>query len=352
MKSILYIAAKLDLPEAHLVVAFKNKGYHVQVIIEPDGVHNKLLEDAGIPIHYLTFKSRFSIPTILKLRKLVKEIKPDILHLFSARAVSNALPATYGMPLKRVAYRGTMGRLAVWDPLSWASFLNPGIHRIICVSNAVRNFMLSIGVSKDKAVAIYKGHRLEWYDSIPSVSRSEFNIPENAFVVTCVANMRPVKGIDVLIDSAKFLPVDTNIKFLLIGDVRDNSIYDAVKKNGRDDLFIFTGFRKNPAGIVRNADCFILPSVEREGLAKALIEAMSQGVPAIGTDVGGIPEVIEDGVSGIIIPPKNAKAIAEAIIRMQGSDYKEMGARARERIRDWFVIDRTVEGTERVYEEI
>jgi glycosyltransferase involved in cell wall biosynthesis len=79
---------------------------------------------------------------------------------------------------------------------------------------------------------------------------------------------------------------------------------------------IFTGLRKDVLSLLRLADLFVLPSTKREGLGVALIEAISQGLALVGTRIGGIPEVIENNVNGILIPPGNSKSLAEALDRL------------------------------------
>ena len=97
----------------------------------------------------------------------------DILHLFSNKAVQNGLIASRGLPVKIVAYRGIVGNVSFFNPVSWRRFLNPRIDRIVCVANAVRDYFLQmqpafLRLPAEKLVTIYKGHSLDWYRATPA----------------------------------------------------------------------------------------------------------------------------------------------------------------------------------------
>ena len=109
------------------------------------------------------------------------------------------------MPVKIVAYRGIVGNVSFFNPVSWLRFLNPRIDRIVCVANAVRDYFLAdaAGISAAAAgapVTIYKGHSLDWYRATPADLRS-VGVPPGSFVIGCVANYRPRKGIELLVDA-------------------------------------------------------------------------------------------------------------------------------------------------------
>jgi glycosyltransferase involved in cell wall biosynthesis len=285
-KTVLAIASQVDRCEATLLSSFVKQGIEVILVGDKEQRYQPDL-DPKIKIIPLEFKSRFQISAIIKIINLIKTLKPDIVHLFSARSVSNTLIATIGLNTNLVAYRGTMGHLSRLDPSSWLSFLNPKLKKIICVSHAVEKYLWQQGVPSSRTVTIHKGHKFEWYCSPTPLKREQFNIPQNAVVISCVANVRPVKGVDFLIKAFSDINLDNGmldsvpIYLLLIGELRDDKISNLIQQSPNKQNIICTGFRKDATDVVALADIFVMPSIAREGLPKALIEAMAKGIAPI-----------------------------------------------------------------------
>lgn len=357
---VLAVAANFDRCEASMLLALaEERLIDLTILTEPGARYNEIFEAASVPIKKIEdrFRSRLDLGAIRRLRALLKRESFDIMHLFSARAVSNALLASVGLSIKRVAYRGTMGHLSWFDPSSWLSFLNPGLHKIICVSHAVENYMQQMGVPSSRTITIHKGHRLEWYTKTSrsrDAVRQELSIANDALVVSCVANIRPVKGVDVLLKGFAKLPVDKQLVLLLIGDIRDNRVEALIASSPHHDKIITTGFRTDATDLIAASDIFIMPSIAREGLAKAAIEAMSKGVAPIVTNVGGLPELVLDGICGLVIPPSNPDAIADAILRLSSETTlrNTFAAAAPKRIEEHFHIDTTIQKTFDVYRSL
>ena len=358
-KTILAIASQVDRCEATLLSIFAKLGITVILVGDQQQRYADDLDDS-IKIIPLKFKSRLQLSAVLKIRNLIKTIKPDIIHLFSARSLSNTLIASIGLKTNLVAYRGTMGHLSRIDPSSWLSFLNPKLKKIICVSHAVEKYLWQQGVPASRTVTIHKGHKFEWYSSPTSLKRNEFGIPNDAVVISCVANVRPVKGVDFLIKAFSEINLNnghfdsTAIYLLLIGELRDDKITNLIQNSPNKQNIICTGFRKDATDIVALADIFVMPSVAREGLPKALIESMAKGISPIVTDVGGMPEVVIKDVHGLVVAPSNVSQLKDAIICLIKDKTKRQAfsAASVKRIQDDFVIDVTAEKTLNTYSEI
>jgi glycosyltransferase involved in cell wall biosynthesis len=116
---------------------------------------------------------------------------------------------------------------------------------------------------------------------------------------------------------------------------------------------IFTGFRLDVASILREVSVSVLPSLS-EGLSNVLLESMASGVPVVATSVGGNLETLEDGVSGILIPPKSPETLAEAVSTLlrDAALAARFAARGRERVKQHFSLDRMLQDTQRLYLEL
>ncbi len=350
---ILYIATDLDCCELHIILGVARAGFDVQVVGKPSFRFRDQLEDSGVKTHELSLSGRFDFCAVRQLRSLFRGGGFDVLHFLSARAVSNGLIASLGMKVKRIAYRGTVGHLSRLDPSAWLSFLSPQIDKIVCVSEAVKSY-LEKRVANRKLIVIYKGHDSSWYPSATSRDLAEFGISPSAFVIACVANMRPVKGIPFLLDAVDALPSTLDVHLLLIGKV-DASAQKALSAGRKfPERIHAVGFREISSLLVSQADCFVLPSVDREGLPKSLLEAMSLGIPCIATRVGGMPEVVKDGENGLIVPPRDSASIARAIERLISDpvERKVLGSRAKETIAKVFTVERSIQETVELYREI
>jgi glycosyltransferase involved in cell wall biosynthesis len=289
---------------------------------------------------------------------MIRDSHIDILHLFNNKAVSNGIIASFDLPIKIIAYRGIVANVSFFNPMSWMTYLNPRINRIICVADAVRKYFLKMRllwyqVPRNKPVTIYKGHSLDWYEAKPA-DLAEFGIPENAFIVGCTANMRPRKGIHVLIESAEYLPKDLPIHFLLVGHMNSPKLRKKIKKSKYKKQIHLAGFRNDAPQLQAACNTVVLPALRREGLPKVIIEAMAYGVTPIVTNSGGSPELIEEMTSGLIVPPGDAKAIADAILSLFNDPAlcDNLGRSARKRIASHFKIEDTVLQTERLYKKL
>jgi glycosyltransferase involved in cell wall biosynthesis len=136
------------------------------------------------------------------------------------------------------------------------------------------------------------------------------------------------------------------VGLLLVGGISERRLRDRIERaTAEDRRIVYAGFRKDATAIVPKTDIAVMPTVEREGLAKAVIEAQSQGVPAIVTDVGGLPEIVADGESGLVVPPRDARALADAIITLadDAPGRKAMGDAAVRRVADVFDYRKSAE---------
>lgn len=351
---ILAIATTLDRPEAAIFAGLHRMGTYVHVVGTPSAEHRATLEDAGVPITEFSFRNRFDISGMRLLRRLTRTLSIDVVYALSNRALSAAVISLWNRPVKIAAYRGTVGHISWFDPSCWLTYLSPRVNKILCVSKAVEEYLTSAGVPRERTTTIYKGHDIEWYRSAPP-KRSEFDIPSDAFVVGCTAVMRAVKGIDDLLDAVTLVRSKLpKLHLLLIGSIKDPQIQRHIEQFPERDRIHLTGFREDATQLATLADVVVMASKNREGFPKSVIEAMSQGVPAIVTAVGGMPELVDYGNSGLMVEPMNPTSIADAISRMYNDpDLRaRLGVAAQQRIATAFNIDHTTAKMHAVFAEL
>jgi glycosyltransferase involved in cell wall biosynthesis len=152
--------------------------------------------------------------------------------------------------------------------------------------------------------------------------RSRLGLPSDGPVIVCLANFTPTKGQRVVVDAMPALVAQfPGIRAVLAGDGPElAAVRDRAHSLGLDDSVMFPGSFTEPWDLLRAADVLVLAS-EMEGLPLVILEAMSQGVPVVATDVGGIPEAVTDGETGFLIAPRDAGAVAGAVTRILGAPF-------------------------------
>ncbi|HZW59471.1 MAG TPA: glycosyltransferase family 4 protein, partial [Woeseiaceae bacterium] len=339
-------------------IGMRRAGVDITVICPPEHAHYKVLEEAGVPLLDVPIRKNFDGQAIAALRALFDSGAYDIVHTFHNKGITNVLRAAKGRPIKIVAYRGIVGAVGFLDPMSWMRYLNPRIDRIICVCDAIRRHFLNmrpafLAMPPERPVTIYKGHDLAWYTD-PPADLAPFGIPPDAFVITCVANYRPRKGIEILVSAVERLPADIPAHLVLVGHMEAGKLADRIAASPARERIHRLGFQPQAPAISAASDVFCLPSTKREGLARAVIEAMAYAVPAVVTDSGGSPELVVDGECGLVVPVFDPGALAAAFEQLYRDPQlrRRMGAAARLRIANDFRNEDTVRQTIRLYEEL
>ena len=349
---MLAIGTTVDKPEAHIFEGLLARGVHVHFMGTPLPEHESILRNAGGSVTHHNFAHRFDRKGISLIRSVVKDDKIDLIYALSNRGLSCSILGMMGTTVPIATYRGTVGHLSRFDPTSWLTFLNPKVRKILCVSEAVAQYLRDIRVREEKIVTIYKGHDIGWYRSVPP-PRSHLGLPEDAFVVGCTAMMRPVKGVDILLQSvATLLHELPNLHLLLVGGIKDPLIEMLITSFPDKSRLHLTGYRKDATQLATLCDVTVMASKTREGFPKSVIEAMAQGVPAIVTNVGGMPELVGHGSAGIVVAPANIDALAGAIRTLYNdrARARELGSLGQRRIKDVFNVNSTIEKMHDIFE--
>jgi glycosyltransferase involved in cell wall biosynthesis len=311
------------------------------------------LRAAGVPVHRLA-DSPLSVGPAL--RNLVRERSIDVLHVHSPVLASLARLARIGVPVVYTEHN-------VWSRYNWQTrWLNAATYarnaHVFAVSDDVR---LSISRRAERALhgrletltyGLHPRFRGRW--TLDADVREELSIPPEAPVVVCVANFKPFKGHEHLLRAAalvgRSLP---EARFVLAGVGQTEPMMRRLAEDvGLNGSVIFAGYRDDAPRLMALADVFVLPS-EQEGLPIALLEAMALGRPSIATAVGGIPDVINDGWEGLLIPPKDPAELAAAIVALLSDEElrRRMGDAAKIRAAD-FDIRRAVARMQDVYQAV
>jgi len=228
---------------------------------------------------------------------------------------------------------------------------------ILVNADAVREALIGQGYDPQKIVVIRNGITLTKFEKKQrgDAIRAELGVPSSAPIVGVFSRLNPMKGVQYFLDAAKILADRfQDVYFLVVGDgaVRHDLEAQAARL-GLGRRIVFTGFRSDVPDLLAEAAISVLPSLS-EGISNTLLESMAAGVPVIATRVGGSPEVVEDGVSGLLIPPRDADALAGAIARLleDRALASTLGQAGMRRVTEWFSIEHAVHETEHLYESL
>lgn len=347
----------MDLPETKLISGIAEAGHEVVVVYNPEGTfHAELSSAIKQRIPYVV-RSRVDFSAVRFLRRVLEEHGPfELIHAFTGKTLSAALFATTGMAVAPViaGYRGALGNVSRWDPTSWISFLHRRVKGISCVSDAVRDDLVKRGSTETICRRIYKGHDPSWYQQHTAMKRADLGLSEGKFIVACVANMRPNKGIDDFLAAAAELEQYPEIEYALIGQMEQARELPQYQRLTYPERVHFLGFHSPVAPLLSLVDCVVTPTKYVEGFPKSTIEAMCMHTPVIVTRVGGMKELVRDGIDGLVTEPCNPSELAQAILRLyqNPSEAHALGLAGCRRIEEEFSVHTTIAQTLEWYESL
>ncbi len=266
----------------------------------------------------LSYSSPFYILTALphiffRALQIIKREKINILH---CQGFLSSLLGYLLFWLTKIPYIVTVQRLESKNWLKKLVYKNAEF--CIAASSAIKNYFQESGCKNIKIIP--NGIDLERFENLKHPLHDKFTI-------ITVARLEKVKGIEYLIKAVSNYQLSmSNYQLLIIGDGSERkNLESLVEKLDRKDKVKFLGEIPNEKipEYLTAADCFVLPSV-KEGFGIVILEAMACQIPVVGTNVGGISDIIEDGKTGILVEPKNPQSISEAIFRLYSQkDFAE-----------------------------
>lgn len=297
---------------------------------------------------------------VLKFAQLLKNEKIDLIHLNNS--VTRNHPWMIAARLSRVPCitheRGINTKFSLMS-----SKLAKGLNAIICISHAVRRCLEDNGIGKDNLHVIYNGldpDRIN-ADKEPSEIRSLFGISEEQPVIGIVGNIKEWKGQESVVRAVKLIKERIpNISCLLVGDTSPSDLYyekrlrNYVEEVEIQDNVVFTGYQQNVGDFINIMDVVIHASMDPEPFGRVLLEAMAMRKPIVGARAGAIPEIIEEGKTGMMFEPGDAAELAECITELISSPKKAvlLGNSGYDRLRDHFHINKNVEQTMGLYGKV
>jgi glycosyltransferase involved in cell wall biosynthesis len=312
---------------------------------------------AGVRLLRLDRRTTFDMRAWQRLWSVLRREHVDILHshLFGSNVWGTLLGRLSGVPVV-IAHEHTWSFQG--QPLR--RFLDRELvaryaDAFLAVSREDRRKMIDIEhIPPSRVLFLPNGIPLTEAPSGRDV-RGELGIPPDAPLVGAVGVLRRQKAFDVLLRAAAVLTLELPaLKVLVVGDGPERHRLEAlVRELGLEKTVVLTGFRSDVPDMLRAVDVAVSSS-DFEGSPLAVMEYMDAAKPIVATRVGGIPDLIEDGVHGLLVEPRDPEGLAKAVVRLLGDRgaAAHMGERARDRRRSEFDIEVTVERLQSLYEDI
>lgn len=360
---LLHLISRIDIGGAekqllNLVVNLDKEKYNIYVgYFQGKGELKKKFRDCRIQTNKFGFIGLWDISILWQLYKDMRANRYDIVHTHGFKAdLWGTIAARLAKVPVIISTVHNQERYLI-NPIvkileKW--IISPIDDTIIVVSEGVKRFLIkTCGIQEKKIKRVYYGINLgdikiDKYKDI----RQKFGIDRNAPLIGCIGRLIKQKGHQYLIQAAKMVMENfPEAKFLIVGKGRlEKKLKKLVKSLSLESSVIFTGFREDIYSIIDKLNLMVMPSIW-EGFGLVLLEAMALGKPVVATNIGGIPEIIEDGKSGILVKPKDSKGLARAIIKLLQDTTlnKKMQGIAQLSVKERFPLDKMLRDIDKIY---
>jgi glycosyltransferase involved in cell wall biosynthesis len=307
---------------------------------------------------------------VFRLAELIRKERPQILHTHTAKAgfvgriaallAGNARPPIVVHTFHGHVLRGYFNPFVTLGFRTLERWLASGTTKLIAVSPEVRDDLVRLGVAPQEKFAVIRlgielGERVGGGDDVRRETRRQLGIGPDAFVVGWVGRMTAVKRTDdVLRAFRELLDRDVDAWLCLVGDGPDRAHMERrAHELGIARRCLFVGYQDDVAPYYEAIDALLLPSVN-EGTPVSVIEALAAGRPAVATRVGGVPDVVRDGVDGFLSDVGDASTLADRLAELARDPERraEMGRKGREHVVQRYAVDRLVDDVDRLYREL
>ena len=302
----------------YLAKELKRNGYSFQYVVQPGSPLHHKASEADLPVLPLKIASEADALSILRLSIAMKRKKCCLAHFHDAHsvAVGSAAASLAKVPIRVISRR-------VDFPLKKNVFsrrkYTKNVDAIIAISEGIKNVLVEGGIDAQCIRVIPDGIDFAPFEDKTSKDylRQELSFSPDDFLVGIVAHLADHKGHKYLIQASQYLREQApKIKIIIVGEGPLRlELNKQAKEIHVEDIVFFMGFREDVPQILNSLDMFVLSSY-LEGMGSSLLDAMACRLPIVATRVGGIPEVVKHGKTGLLVSPRSPKSLAKAILKL------------------------------------
>ncbi len=331
-------------------------GHRAALVAHPDGELRRRASE-GLELIPIAPRTEMDLSAGWRLWRVVKRLRPNVVHAHDPHGIAmaalalsfgGAKPAPVLIASRRVDFHLKGNSFSRWKYRQVDCFLS--------ASEAIRQMLIGDGIPSERTVTVHEGIDVDHVVAAPPVNVHEaFWLPHQAPVVGNVAALVPHKGQRHLVEAARLVVQELpDARFVILGE---GELREQLERQVRDyhleKHVLLPGFRTDVIGCIKGFDLFVMSSVT-EGLGTSLLDAMACGKAVVATESGGIPEVVEPGVTGLLVAPRDHHAMAAAIVALLSDRTRrqQMGDAGLARVRSRFTVERMVAETARIYARV
>lgn len=338
---------------AFLAEGLARRGHHNIMVCPRDSLTARRMAALPLQLHTLPLRGDADVMLVPQLIRVLRAEKPDILHLHSRRgpeifgAIAGRLCGVPVVYSRRVDHR---------EPRPVTALKYRLYDRVVAISACIAQVLRESGVPEQKIRVVRSAFTAEaTTPNARDILCGGFGLPLDSFVIGVVAQLIERKGHVVLLNAVpKLLRELPQLQILLFGKgALEPRLREQIAAAGLGRVVHLAGYREDLPQLLPGLDLLVHPAYA-EGLGVSLLQASSAGVPIIASRAGGIPEAVRDGVNGLLVPPRDVSALAEAIRTLAHDEPRRlaMGEAGRSMVAAEFSVDAMVEGNLRVYHEL
>jgi len=339
----------------YLVTGLKARGHEAVVACQPGSPLAERARAAGVEVAEVRMRGEADFVAVLALRRLIRRGRFDIVHTHTshAHALGCAAAALAGRVPTVVSRRVDFA--IAGNVISGFKYRH-GVSRFIAISEAVRRVLVAGGVEPGRVRVVHSGIDLSRFEGVPpNRFREEFGVGADSPIIGNVAAMADHKGQRYLVAAMpRVLAAVPKARLFVVGDGELRGALEAqVRELGLGEAVTFTGFRDDVPQWLDFFDVFAMSS-HLEGLCTSVLDALAMRKPVVASAAGGLVEIIRHEETGLLVPPKQPRPLAEAVVRLLRDRElgRRLGEAGRRLVEREFSAASMVEGTLRVYHEV
>jgi glycosyltransferase involved in cell wall biosynthesis len=338
------------------VLGLRGLRHRATLVCHPEGELRRRAREGGDLIT-LAPRTEMDFGAAWRLSRIIRQERPQVVHAHDPHGVAVASvalsigrfsPPPLFVASRRVDFRLRRNAFSRWKYRQVDAFL--------CASDAIRQLLIADGIHPTRAVTVHEGIDIEHVDAAPAADvHALFWLPHHAPVVGNIGALVPHKGQRYLVDAASLVvPQVPDARFLILGEGELRPMLEQqVRRYGLEKHVLLPGFRPDVLSVLKGFDLFVMSSV-MEGLGTSVLDAMACTRPVVGTRAGGIPEMVDDNRTGLLVPARDPSELSHAIVSLlERPDMREaFGQAGRQRVEQRFSADRMVAATLAAYVDL